>query len=82
MTKQEEITILDELVIASSIYKSIIALDMMLKMYESSPQVINHRYIVMGEVLKVRKKLKELQFMLEFNIENSKEWEKIELSER
>ena len=81
MTKQEEITVLDELVNASSIYKSIAALDMMLKMYKSSPQVKNHRYTVMSEVLKVREKLKELQFVLDYSIENSKEWEKIGLSD-
>ena len=76
-TTKEELTRLEEIVNASSIYQAMTALDMMLKMYEHSPRVKINGYKVMMEIETTREKLAEVKRLLEWNIKNAEEWEKL-----
>ena len=78
MTTKEELTKLNELINASGIYQAMTALDMMLKMYEHSQRVKHKSYTVMTEIEILREKLIEVKSLLEWNIKNSKEWEKLQ----
>ena len=78
MTTKDELTRLNEIVNASNIYEAMKALDLMLKMYEHSPKVRRNGYKVMTEIETTREKLAEVKSLLEWNIENSEEWEKIQ----
>ena len=77
-TTKDELTKLEEIVNASGIYEAMKALDLMLKMYEHSPKVRHNCYKVMTEIETTREKLAEVKSLLEWNIENSEEWEKLQ----
>ena len=77
-TTKDELTRLEEIVNASSIYETMKALDMMLRMYEHSPRVKHNSYTIMTEMETVREKLAEVKSLLEWNIKNAEEWEKVQ----
>ena len=77
-TIKDELTRLNEIVNASNIYEAMKALDMMLRMYEHSPRVKHNSYTVMTEIETIREKLAEVKSLLEWNIKNAEEWEKIQ----
>jgi len=79
-TIKDELTRLNEIVNASNIYQAITALDMMLRMYEHSPRVKHNCYTVMTEMETIREKLTEVKNLLEWNIKNAEEWEKVHCS--
>ena len=75
MTKKQEQTKLDEIIIASGIKKSIEQLKKMLYTYRQSELIKKNVYTVRIEFIDVQKKLNSLENQLEEIIYLSKTWE-------
>ena len=75
MTKKQEQTKLDEIIIASGIKKSIEQLKKMLYTYRQSELIKKNVYTVRIEFIDVQKKLNSLENQLEEIICLSKTWE-------